>query len=144
MNTEKLKINSKISIPLDEIEFTAVRSEGPGGQHVNKSNTAIHLRFNIIESSLPQWLKEKLINLSDSRITASGEIIIKSQEQRFLTRNKKNALNRLKEIILIAAKPEKKRKKTKPSKRSIQKRLDEKKQKGKLKEKRKKVFSSDE
>ena len=72
-----LKINNNISIPLDEIEFSAIRAEGPGGQHVNKTNSAIHLRFNIADSSLPQWIKGRLLKMRDHHITPHGDIIIK-------------------------------------------------------------------
>jgi len=134
-----LIINDKISIPLNEIELSAIRAEGPGGQHVNKTSSAIHLRFNISASSLPLWVKEKLLKTRDHRITSSGEIIIKSQETRSLVRNKEAALKRLKEIILKSMIKVKKRRATKPSKGSVAKRLDKKKNRGKLKESRKNV-----
>jgi len=135
-----LVINENISIPLSEIEFSAVRAEGPGGQHVNKTSSAIHLRFNIEKSSLPRWVKFRLLNeIKDNKIKPSGEIIIKAQETRSLVRNKEAALKRLKDLILKATIIEKRRRATKPSKSSVNKRLDSKKNHGKKKEGRKKV-----
>lgn len=134
-----LKINNNISIPLDEIELSAIRAEGPGGQHVNKTSSAIHLRFNIADSSLPQWVKEKLLKMSDHRITPSGDIIIKAQDNRSLLRNKESALERLKELLVKATIIQKKRRATKPTKSSVIKRLDSKKNRGKLKKSRGKI-----
>ncbi len=135
-----LIINDKISIPLSEIEISAIRAEGPGGQHVNKTSSAVHLRFNIKNSSLPEWIKVKLLKITDNRITSSGEIIIKSQETRSLVKNKEIALKRLKELILKSMIIVKKRKPTKPTKNSITKRLDKKKNRGKLKKSRRKNY----
>ncbi len=134
-----LIINDKISIPLSEIEISAVRSEGPGGQHVNKTSSAAHLKFDIKNSSLPQWVKTKILNLKDNHITSSGKIIIKAQETRSLVRNREEALKRFKEIILKSLVVIKKRRKTKPTKNSIKKRLETKKNRSKTKENRKKV-----
>ncbi len=135
-----LNINDKISIPMVEIEFSAMRAEGPGGQHVNKTSSAIHLRFDIMSSSLPLWVKSNLMKMRDHRITRSGEIVIKSQDNRSLLRNREDALERLKELVLKATVIVKKRKPTKPSKSSIKKRLDGKKKRGQLKDSRKKIF----
>ncbi len=135
-----LIINDKISIPLNEIEISAIRAEGPGGQHVNKTSSAVHLRFNIKKSSLPDWVKVKLLKMKDNRITPSGEIIIKSQETRSLVRNKEAAFKRLKELILKSMIIIKKRKATKPSKNSVKKRLDNKKNRGELKKSRRKNY----
>jgi ribosome-associated protein len=134
-----LIINDKISIPLSEIDISAVRSEGPGGQHVNKTSSAAHLKFDIESSSLPQWVKTKILNLKDNHITSSGKIIIKAQETRSLVRNREEALKRFKEIILKSLVVVKKRRKTKPTKNSIEKRLETKKNRSKTKENRKKV-----
>jgi len=134
-----LKINNNISISLDEIEFSAIRAEGPGGQHVNKTSSAIHLRFNIAASLLPQWVKTRLLKMSDHRITPSGDIIIKSQDNRSLLRNKESALERLKELIVKATIIPKKRRPTKPTKNSVKKRLDSKKNRGKIKKSRGRV-----
>jgi ribosome-associated protein len=92
-----LQITKRTAIPLSEIELSAVRSQGAGGQNVNKVATAIHLRFDIGASSLSPLYKERLLNLSDSRITQDGIIIIKAQQHRTQEQNKEDALNRLKE-----------------------------------------------
>jgi len=135
-----LIINNKISIPLSEIEISAIRAEGPGGQHVNKTSSAVHLRFNIKKSSLPEWVKVKLLKMKDNRITPSGDVIIKSQETRSLVRNKEAAFKRLKDLILKSIIIVKKRKPTRPSRNSVTKRLDKKKNRGKLKKSRRKNY----
>ena len=134
-----LIINDKISIPLSEIKITAVRSEGPGGQHVNKTSSAAHLKFDIINSSLPNWIKEKILKSKDNHITLSGKIIIKSQRTRSLLRNKEEALRIFKDIVLKSLIKKRKRKDTKPTRGSIEKRLGNKKNRSKTKESRKKV-----
>ena len=93
-----LEISRRISIPLSEMEFSAVRSQGAGGQHVNKSATAIHLRFDIRKSSLPDFCKERLLKLNDQRINSDGIIIIKSQQERSQYQNRMEALQRLKKL----------------------------------------------
>lgn len=103
-----LPITNTISIPLNEIELTAIRSQGAGGQNVNKVATAIHLRFDIAASSLPDRHKEKLLNLRDRRITQDGVIVLKSQEHRTQERNRAEALERLQTLIraaIFVAKP---------------------------------------
>ena len=121
-----LRISNQVSIPNHEIELQAMRSQGAGGQNVNKVATAIHLRFNIPSSSLPEHYKTRLLALNDSRITKDGVINIKSQGHRTQLRNKTDALERLQQLIRTAIVVKKKRKPTKPSKAAHQKRLDSK------------------
>lgn len=135
-----LEISNSVTLSEWEIELNAIRSQGNGGQRVNKVATAIHLRFDIKRSSLPAIYKERLLKLSDSRITEGGIIIIKSQSHRTQDMNKQDALNRLKELILSAMVVQKKRKATKPTRSSQKKRLDKKSQRGQTKSLRKKVI----
>jgi ribosome-associated protein len=134
-----LKISEQVIIPIDEIDISAVRSQGAGGQNVNKVSTAIHLRFDIEASSLPDRYKEKLLRLNDSRISTDGVIVIKAQQFRTQQQNKEDALNRLKDLIKSVAIPPKKRFVTKPTKGSKRKRLDGKVKRGQVKASRKKV-----
>ncbi|MEM6432739.1 MAG: alternative ribosome rescue aminoacyl-tRNA hydrolase ArfB [Cyanobacteria bacterium P01_D01_bin.115] len=121
-----LQITKRTAIPLSEIELSAVRSQGAGGQNVNKVATAIHLRFDINTSSLSPLYKERLLKLSDSRITKDGIIIIKAQQHRTQEQNKEDALKRLQQLLKSVTVTPKKRKPTKPSKSANRKRLDRK------------------
>jgi ribosome-associated protein len=121
-----LKITDRTAIPLSEIEFNAVRSQGAGGQNVNKVATAIHLRFDIKASSLSSLYKERLLKLPDSRISQDGIVVIKAQQHRTQERNKVDALDRLKTLIKSVIVTPKKRKPTKPSRSAKRKRLDSK------------------
>lgn len=128
-----LQITNRTAIPLSEIELSAIRSQGAGGQNVNKVATAIHLRFDIRASSLSPLYKERLLNLNDSRITKDGVIIIKAQQHRTQEQNKEEALNRLQTLIKSITATSKKRKPTKPSRSARKKRLDSKSKRGQLK-----------
>lgn len=119
-----LRISGNIAIPLAEIEIQAVRSQGSGGQNVNKVSTAIHLRFDIRASSLPEIYKERLLNLKDNRITNESVVIIKAQRYRSQIKNKEDALNRLREMIKSVIVRMKPRKPTQPTKASKIKRLE--------------------
>ncbi len=126
-------ITPHISIADDEIELTAIRAQGAGGQNVNKVSSAIHLRFDINASSLPQFFKQRLLMLKDHRINKEGVIIIKAQQYRTQEKNRSNALERLKDIIKSATVIQKPRRPTKPSKNAKKKRTDNKTQRGQLK-----------
>lgn len=134
-----LDISAGVSIADWQLQLTAIRSQGPGGQNVNKVNSAIHLRFDIKSSTLPDFYKQRLLALSDHRITEDGVIILKSQEHRTQEKNREEALFRLKELILNSVKIQKSRKATKPTRNSQKRRVDTKKRKGNTKMLRGKV-----
>ena len=134
-----LQISNTVFISEREIEISAIRSQGAGGQNVNKVASAIHLRFDIGASSLPESYKERLLKLNDQRITQQGIIIIKAQEYRSQEHNRESALRRLQDLIKSAVVIPKKRKPSKPTRSSQRKRLDSKSKRGQIKVSRGKV-----
>ncbi len=134
-----LEITDSVAIPDDEIDMHAIRAQGAGGQNVNKVSSAIHLRFDIHTSSLPEQYKTRLLQRSDQRISSDGVITIKAQQFRSQDQNRTDALNRLRELIKAAGIIPKKRRPTRQSRSAIKRRLESKSKRSRIKALRKKV-----
>ena len=134
-----LKISNEVTIPISEIGVQAIRAQGSGGQNVNKVSTAVHLRFDIGASSLPDVYKERLLMLNDQRISEDGIVIIKAQLYRSQLKNREDALNRLRDLIKSVMVTRKKRQATKPTKGSQERRLESKIKRGQTKTLRRKI-----
>lgn len=135
-----VRINDQLTVPDEELTLTAIRAQGAGGQNVNKVASAIHLRFDIPSSSLPEAVKQRLLDSRDQRITADGVIVIKAQNHRTQDKNRAEALQRFCDMITAALKVPRKRVPTRPSRAAREKRLQAKKKRSELKKYRSKGF----
>lgn len=128
-----IPLSESVTLDEDELEFMAIRAQGSGGQNVNKVSSAIHLRFDIANSSLPEFYKERLLQFKDQRINKDGIVVIKAQQYRTQEKNREDAIGRLVQLIQAATVVEKPRRPTRPTRSSQRKRVDNKTQRGKIK-----------
>jgi len=138
-----IRLSNTLSIPEHEIEFSAIRAQGAGGQHVNKTSSAVQLRFDVRHSSLPVDCKHLIMNYPDQRINRQGVIVIKAQTHRSQEKNRQEAIQRLEALLKRILTRQKPRKATRPTRGSVKKRLESKQQRGKLKNLRGRVSGSD-
>ena len=138
-----IRLSNTLFIPTHEIEFSAIRAQGAGGQHVNKTSSAVQLRFDVRRSHLPAEVKQQILRLADQRISAQGVIVIKAQTHRSQEKNRQDAIQRLKTLLERALLRKKLRKPTRPTRSAVKKRLESKQQRGKVKNLRGRVSSSD-
>ena len=138
-----IRLSNTLFIPAHEIIFSAIRAQGAGGQHVNKTSSAVQLRFDVRASSLPAESRQQILNYPDQRISRQGIIVIKAQTHRRQDKNRQEALQRLQSLLKKALLRQKPRKATRPSRSSVKKRLESKQQRGKLKNLRGRVSRSD-
>jgi len=138
-----IRLSNTLFIPEYELVFSAIRAQGPGGQHVNKTSSAVQLRFDIRHSSLPTQVKQQLLKYPDSRISREGVVIIKAQTHRSQSMNRDEAVERLKNLLEKALHKKKTRRSTRPTRSSVKKRLEAKQQRGKLKSLRGRVKRSE-
>lgn len=134
-----LQISRSVTIADHELEFVAIRAQGSGGQNVNKVASAIHLRFDVNASTLPEFYKQRLLNMNDQRISQAGVIVIKAQQFRTQEKNREDAVERLRALVGAAVRVQKTRKASRPSKNAKRKRMDRKTQRGRTKSLRGKV-----
>lgn len=139
MSPGDLTVSQRVKIPLSEIVIKAVRSRGPGGQNVNKTSTAVELRFDVNASSLPDFYKKRLLHRPDRRINRDGVVVIKAQATRSQDQNREAALERLRTLVQEAGRVQKKRVPTRPGRKAKEKRLEEKTRRGRIKALRRKV-----